>query len=82
MHRSIQAECTFAQVKQDMNFKRFMCLGKRNIIIESILLTMAQNINKLHNKHPKAKLASIYFKLRKEAIANGFSTPLIRQPLF
>ncbi|MDU4848481.1 MAG: hypothetical protein E6X70_12455 [Clostridium sp.] len=25
MNRSIQAEGSFAQVKQDMNFRRFMC---------------------------------------------------------
>ncbi|MDU1005646.1 MAG: IS1182 family transposase [Clostridium butyricum] len=50
MNRSIQAEGSFAQVKQDMNFRRFMCRGQKNVIAESILLAMAQNINKLHNK--------------------------------
>ena len=38
MNRSIQAEGSFAQVKHDMNFKRFMCRGQKNVLAESILL--------------------------------------------
>ena len=29
MNRSIQAEDSFAQIKHDMNFRRFMCRGQR-----------------------------------------------------
>ena len=50
MNRSIQAEWSFAQVKHDMNFKRFMCRGQKNVLVESILLAIAHNVNKLHNK--------------------------------
>ncbi len=50
MNRSIQAEGSFAQIKQDMNFRRFMCRGKKNVLAESVLLAIAHNINKLHNK--------------------------------
>lgn len=50
MNRSIQAEGSFAQLKQDMNFRRFMSRGKNNVLAESILLALAININKLHNK--------------------------------
>ena len=50
MNRSIQAEGSFAQVKHDMNFKRFMCRGQKNVLVESILLAIAHNVNKLHNK--------------------------------
>ena len=50
MNRSIQAEGSFAQVKHDMNFKRFMCRGQKNVLAESILLAIAHNVNKLHNK--------------------------------
>ena len=50
MNRSIQAEGSFAQVKHDMNFKIFMCRGQKNVLAESILLAIAHNVNKLHNK--------------------------------
>lgn len=50
MNRSIQAEGSFAQMKQDMNFRRFMCRGQKNVLAESILLVIAQNVNKLHRK--------------------------------
>ena len=50
MNRSIQAEGSFAQVKHDMNFKRFMCRVQKNVLVESILLAIAHNVNKLHNK--------------------------------
>jgi hypothetical protein len=50
MNRSIQAEGSFAELKQDMGFRRFLSRGKENVLAESILLAMAHNINKLHNK--------------------------------
>lgn len=50
MNRSIQPEGSFAQIKHDMNFKRFMCRGKNNVLSESVLLAKVHNINKLHNK--------------------------------
>ena len=66
MNRSIQAEGSFAQVKHDMNFKRFMCRGQKNVLAESILLAIAHNVNKLHNKMLKSfsKVKS-YLGLRK-----------------
>lgn len=50
MNRSIQAEGAFAQVKHDMNFKIFMCSEQKNVLAESIILAIAHNVNKLHNK--------------------------------
>lgn len=67
MNRSIQAEGSFAQLKQDMNFRRFMCRGQRNVLAESILLAMAQNINKLHNKIQKDRTGNHLFDLKKSA---------------
>lgn len=64
MNISIQAEGSFAQVKQDMNF---MCLGQKNVLAERILLAMAQNINKLHNKIPKYRTGKHLFELKKIA---------------
>ena len=67
MNRSIQAEGSFAQVKQDMNFRRFMCRGQRNVLAESVLLAMAVNINKLHNKIQKDRTGKHLFELKKSA---------------
>lgn len=67
MNRSIQAEGSFAQVKQDMNFRRFMCRGQKNVLAESVLLAMAHNINKLHNKIQKDRTGKHLFELKKIA---------------
>ena len=33
-----------------MNFKIFMCSEQKNVLAESIILAIAHNVNKLHNK--------------------------------
>lgn len=50
MNRSIQAEGSFAVVKEDMNFRRYLYRGKENVLAQSVLLAIAYNINKLHFK--------------------------------
>jgi len=65
MNRSIQAEGSFAQIKQDMNFRRFMCRGQKNVLAESILLAMAHNINKLHSKIQAGRTGKHLFELKK-----------------
>ena len=45
MNRSIQAEGSFADVKEDMNFRRYLYRGKANALAESILLAMGRNIS-------------------------------------
>lgn len=67
MNRSIQAEGSFAQIKQDMNFRRFMCRGQKNVLAESILLAMSHNINKLHNKIQSNRTGKHLFELKKTA---------------
>jgi len=67
VNRSIQAEGSFAQIKQDMNFRRFMCRGQKNVLAESILLAMAHNINKLHNKIQANRTGKHLFELKKTA---------------
>ena len=64
MNRSIQAEGSFAQVKHDMNFKIFMCRGQKNVLAESILLAIAHNINKLHNKIQYNRTGKHLFELK------------------
>ena len=50
MNRSIQAEGSFAVIKEDMNFRRYLYRGKENALAQSVLLAIAYNINKLHFK--------------------------------
>ena len=64
MNRSIQAEGSFEQVKHDMNFKRFMCRGQKNVLAESILLAIAHNVNKLHNKIQYNRTGKDLFELK------------------
>jgi hypothetical protein len=50
MNRSIQSEGAFGEVKWNMEFRRFLCRGTKNVLAESILLGLAHNVNKLHSK--------------------------------
>ncbi|MEA1884862.1 MAG: IS1182 family transposase [Thermotogota bacterium] len=67
MNRSIQAEGSFGELKQDMGFRRFMCRGNQNVLAESILLAMAHNINKLHNKIQSGRTGTHLFKQKQSA---------------
>ena len=64
MNRSIQAEGSFADVKEDMNFRRYLYRGKANALAESILLAMGRNINKLHCKIQTGRMGSHLFSLK------------------
>ncbi|MDS0528584.1 IS1182 family transposase [Clostridium sp. SHJSY1] len=65
VNRSIQAEGSFAQIKQDMNFRRYMSRGQQNVLAESVLLALAHNINKLHNKIQAGRTGKHLFNLQK-----------------
>ena len=67
MNRSIQVEGSFADLKQDMEFRRFLCKGTQNVLSESILLALAHNINKLHNKIQSGRTGKHLFELPKIA---------------
>ncbi len=67
MNRSIQAEGSFGELKEDMGFRRFLCKGKQNVLAESILLAMAHNVNKLHNKIQAGRTGSHLFRLKEVA---------------
>ena len=64
MNRSIQAEGAFGEVKANMDFRRFLCRGKQNVLAESILLGLAQNVNKLHNKIQNGRCGSYLHPLK------------------
>lgn len=50
MNRSIQSEGAFGEIKEDMSFRRFLCRGNKNVLVESMLVAFAHNVNKLHHK--------------------------------
>lgn len=50
MNRSIQVEGAFGVLKEDMGFRRFLTRGTANVRTEILLLCLAYNIQKLHNK--------------------------------
>ena len=64
MNRSIQAEGSFGDIKQDMQFRRYLTKGTVNVLAESTLLAIARNINKLHNKIQKGKTGTHLFPLK------------------
>lgn len=63
-NRSIQAEGSFAELKQDMQFRRYLSHGTSNVLTESVFLAMAKNVNKLHNKIQKEKTGKHLFPLK------------------
>nr|WP_330377703.1 transposase [Cellulosilyticum ruminicola] len=67
MNRSIQAEGSFANIKGDMSFRRYLCRGQKNVLAESILLAMAHNINKLDHKIQNGSTGTYLFEMKKEA---------------
>lgn len=64
MNRSIQAEGSFGDIKQDMHFRRYLSRGTTNVLAESTLLAIARNINKLHNKIQNGRTGNHLFPLK------------------
>ena len=64
MNRSIQAEGSFGDIKQDMQFRRYLSKGTANVLAESTLLAITRNINKLHNKIQNGKTGTHLFPLK------------------
>ena len=50
MNRSIQAEGSFAVIKEDMGFRQYLYRGRKNVLAQSILAAIGYNIKKLHHK--------------------------------
>ena len=57
-NRSIQAEGTFAVVKEDQGFRRFFLRGRYKVEAEWILLSLAYNLLKLHQKIQNGRLGT------------------------
>lgn len=67
MNRSIQAEGSFANVKEDMNFRKYLYRGKKNVLAHSVLLAIGFDLNKLHHKIKSERTGTHLFDLKKAA---------------
>jgi len=67
MNRSIQVEGAFGEVKENMSFRRFLCRGNSNVLAESMLLALAHNVNKLHNKIQSGRCGQHLYPLKTTA---------------
>ena len=80
MNRSIQAEGSFSEVKQDMEFRRYLYRGTENVTAQSIILAISHNINKLHKKIQNGRTGQHLFELKnaqKDAVASMIWSILI-----
>jgi hypothetical protein len=64
MNRSIQAEGAFAVMKEDRGFRRFLCRGTENVLAESVLMAVSQNIAQLHRKIQNGKTGTHLYPLK------------------
>ena len=64
MNRSIQVEGSFADIKEDMGFRRYQYRGKANVTAQSILLAIEYNIRKLHHKIQAGRTGRHLFPLK------------------
>ena len=64
INRSIQAEGSFADVKEDMGFRRYAYRGIENVTAQSVVLAIAHNVNKYHNKIQSGKTGRYLFGLK------------------
>ena len=67
MNISIQAEGSFAALKGNMSFRRFLTRGNKNILTECMLLAFAHNVNKLHSKIQSGNCGKYLYPLPKLA---------------
>ena len=67
MNRSIQVEGSFAVIKEDMDFRRYLYRGKENVTAQSTILAIGYNINKLHRKIQSERTGQHLFSLKKTA---------------
>lgn len=61
MNRFIQVEGAFGVLKQNYGFRQILTRGKKNVKCEFLLLSIAFNVNKFHNKISKNKLGVSFF---------------------
>ena len=66
VNRSIQAEGSFAIVKEDMDFRQYS-RGKASALAQTILIALAHNFNKLHHKIQAKRTGTHLFAVQTSA---------------
>lgn len=64
MNRSIQAEGSFSETKDGMGFRRYLSSGIRNVTMESVIIALAHNINKLHAKIQNNRIGKYLYEVK------------------
>ena len=67
VNRSIQAEGSFAIVKEDMDFRQYSYRGKASALAQTILIALAHNFNKLHHKIQSKRTGTHLFAVQTTA---------------
>ena len=67
VNRSIQAEGSFAIVKEDMDFRQYSYRGKASALAQTILIAFAHNFNKLHHKIQSKRSGTHLFAVKTTA---------------
>lgn len=65
INRSVRVEGSFANVKEDMNFRRYLYREKENVFAQSIVLAISYDMNKLHHKIAAKRTGTHLFELKK-----------------
>lgn len=64
MKRSTQVEGAFGVLKNDYEFQRFLLRGKTKVKLETLLLCMGYNLNKLHAKIQNDRTGTHLFEVK------------------
>ena len=69
INRSIQVEGAFGAIKNNQGFNRFLTRGTNNVHVEFLLLSLAFNIRKLHNKIQNDKCGHYLHEMKNLEVA-------------
>ena len=74
VNRSIQAEGSFGELKQNMGYIRFRRRGIRKVSAEIMLMCLGINIRKLFSVYKKEKIESHYWEAKEDTTVQSFPT--------
>ena len=65
MNRSIQAEGSFANIKEDMGLRRYSYRGRGNVLTQSIIVALAYNISRFDHRVKAGRTGLHLYELKK-----------------
>ena len=72
VNRSIQAEGSFGELKQNMGYIRFRRRGMRKVSAEIMLMCLGINIRKLFSVYKKENIENHYWKAKEDTTVQSF----------